>query len=281
MIEVLLPAFVFVVGLCVGSFVNVSVFRFGFSEHSRSRSYCMACDITIAWYDLIPVFSYVALSGRCRKCGSSLSLQYPLVELVVGILFLLAFLVVPPVLALWSVVAFVMLLIFLASLVALVAYDVRHTLVPLPFVYVLLGSATLASVAGSLFMHSYLPLIDAFLGGVAIFLFFFMIVAVTRGRGMGMGDVYVAGSAGLLLGLSRGVEAIMFGVWSATIVYLGIFFLSSISAKKRLLPTLPRVTMKTELPFVPFLAFGIGLALFTTLSPLALGSWLATIVWFR
>lgn len=279
--EVILPLFIFGLGLCVGSFVNVQVFRFGFGEHSRPRSCCMACDLPISWYDLIPVFSYFALSGRCRACGSALSAQYPLIEGVVGLLFLVAFFIMPPLLSLWSILAFVMLLVFLASLVALVVYDIRHTLVPMPFVYMLAGSALLASISQSLFSNSFFPLIDSLIGGAILFGGFFSIVLVTRGRGMGVGDAYVVGAAGLLLGLFRGIESVMFGVWSATIVYLIIFLLSSVHSKKRLLPHGARVTMKTELPFVPFLAFGIGLALFTTLSPLSLGSWLANILWFQ
>ncbi|MFA5876942.1 MAG: prepilin peptidase [Candidatus Paceibacterota bacterium] len=281
MLEVLLPLFVFGIGLCVGSFVNVQIFRFGFGEHARSRSCCMACDMPISWYDLIPIFSYVALSGRCRACGSALSTQYPLIEGIVGFLFLVAFLIMPPVLSLWSILAFTMLLVFIASLVALVVYDIRHTLVPMPFIYMLVGSALLASISQSLFSDSFFPLIDSLIGGAILFGGFFGIVLVTRGRGMGVGDAYVVGAAGLLLGLFRGIESVMFGVWSATIVYLIIFLLSSIHSKKRLLPHGARVTMKTELPFVPFLAFGIGLALFTTLSPLSLGSWLANLLWFQ
>lgn len=281
MLEVVLPFFIFTLGLCVGSFVNVQVFRFGFGEHARSRSCCMACDTPIAWYDLIPIFSYLALSGRCRTCGSALSLQYPLIECTVGFLFLLAFFTVPPALSVWSIIAFIMLLVFLASLVALVLYDLRHTLVPMPFVYMLAGSALLASFSQSLFSNSYIPLVDSLIGGIVLFGGFFGIVLVTRGRGMGVGDAYVVGAAGLLLGLFRGIESVMFGVWSATIVYLIVFLLSSIRLKKRLLPHGARVTMKTELPFVPFLALGIGLALFTTLSPLSLGSWLSNLLWFQ
>lgn len=281
MYEVVVPFFIFVVGLCVGSFVNVQVFRFGFTERARARSHCMACDVPIPWYDLVPVFSYLALRGKCRSCGSGLSLQYPLVEVSVGVLFFLAYVVLPPILSFWSLIAFVFLLMFLATLVALVTYDLRHTLVPLQFVYLLVGSALLTSVAQSLFTHSYIPLVDAVCGGTLLFGFFLAVVLFTRGRGMGLGDAYIAGAIGLLLGVWRGIEAIMFGVWSGTLVYLIIFFLSSLSKRKRLFAYIPRVTMKTELPFVPFLAFGIGLALFTHFSPLSLGEWLAHIVWFR
>lgn len=271
--------FVFLLGVCVGSFVNVVTLRFGFSEISRRRSHCMACDQAISWYDLVPVFSYVMLSGRCRMCGSALTWQYPIVELTVGILYLLAWLLVPPFLTLWSFVSFSALLVFLATLVALVVYDFRHTLVPLSFAATLAFSALVSAIAGAFTFQSFAPLIDSFLGGGALFGFFALIVLVTRGRGMGMGDAYIAGATGLLFGLWRGIEAVMIGVWSATAVYLFVLLLSSLFKKNRLLPHAFRVTIRTELPFVPFLALGIVAALFTDISPLALGNWFTSLLW--
>ncbi len=280
MVDIPILAFLFFVGLSVGSFVNVIVLRFGFEETPLSRSHCMACNAHIRWYDLVPVFSFLFLRGRCRDCGSALTAQYPLVELAMGVLFALAYLFMPPLFSFWSIVAFCMLLVFLAALVGLVVYDVRHTLVPLQFVYVLAGAALLASVSESLFAHALLPLIDSALGGAVLFAFFAGIVVVTKGRGMGMGDGYVAAAAGFLLGLFRGIEAVMFGVWIATAVYIFMFLLSSLFKKTRLLRPLSRVTIASELPFVPFLALGIIIALFTDISPLAVGQWLAHTLWF-
>lgn len=261
--------FLFVAGLCVGSFLNVIIFRFGFSERNARRSRCMACDRELLWYDLVPILSFFFLRGRCRKCGSALSLQYPLVELGVGTLFLLSFLIVPPVLLLWSLVAFVALLIFLTTLTGLVVYDLRHTLVPLPFIWILFGAALVASFSESLAGFSFTPVLDGAFGGVALFIFFMSVVLLTRGRGMGAGDAYVAASIGVLLGFFRGIEAIMIGVWSATIIGLLGLLLSSLSGKIRLFPKGLHVTMKTELPLIPFLAFGTAVALFTTFSPIA------------
>ncbi|MBI3573844.1 prepilin peptidase [Candidatus Kaiserbacteria bacterium] len=264
-----LPFFLFVVGTCVGSFVNVLVFRSGFTETNASRSHCMACGAALRWYDLVPVLSFCALSGRCRECGSALSIQYPLVELAVGALFLFSFLILPPVFSFWSIFAFVALLIFLASFTGLVAYDIRHTLVPLPFVYALITAALGASVAQSFSIHSAEPLYDSLLGGAALFGFFMAIVILTRGKGMGSGDAYVAGAIGILLGFFRGIEAVMFGIWAGALSGLVLLFLSSLSRKIRLFESDARVTMKTELPLVPFLAFGTAVALYTDISPLA------------
>lgn len=230
----------------------------------------MACGSTLAWYDLVPILSYCALSGRCRSCGSGLSIQYPLVELSVGALFLFAYLIVPPLFSFWPIIAFVSLLVFLASLVGLVAYDMRHTLVPMPFVSVLLLSAAAAPIAQSFALQSLQPFLDSLLGGAALSGFFIVIVLLTRRRGMGEGDAYVAGAVGLLLGLFRGMEALMIGMWIGTLVALALLLLSSLSAERRLLGLPQRVTMKTELPLVPFLALGVLVAIFSDFSPIAL-----------
>ncbi|MBV9349877.1 MAG: prepilin peptidase, partial [Patescibacteria group bacterium] len=220
--------FIFFLGLCVGSFVNVLVFRFGFAERPQKRSRCMACDTEIAWYDLLPVISFFALGGRCRHCGSGLSIQYPLVELSTATLFTLAFALLPPALSFFSLLAFLSLCVFLAAFVGLVAYDMRHTLVPMPFLWWLIASASVASISQSIATASLSPLLESGLGAVALFCFFMLIVAVTRGRGMGAGDAYVGAAIGILLGFTRGIEAVMVGVWTGAVVGLLMLFAYSI-----------------------------------------------------
>jgi leader peptidase (prepilin peptidase)/N-methyltransferase len=229
----------------------------------------MACERGIPWHDLFPILSFVALRGRCRACGSALSLQYPLVEAATGILFSLTYLLLPPALSFWPLLAFTALLVFLAALTGIVTYDLRHTLVPMPFVAVLSAAALAAAGAESLSAGSFSPLLDGLSGAVALFLFFMGIVAATRGKGMGSGDAYVAGAIGMLLGFSRGAEAVMLGVWSGTLIALCLLLLSSLRLRTRLFGRTLHVTMKTEVPLAPFLALGTALALFTALSPLA------------
>src|SRR5689334_3916871 len=89
----MLPAlFLFLIGLCIGSFLNVVIFR-THAERSvvRGRSRCMVCEVALGPTDLIPLVSYVALRGRCRSCGTAISWQYPAVELATGLLFLLVY----------------------------------------------------------------------------------------------------------------------------------------------------------------------------------------------
>ena len=257
---ILVLLFLFVMGLCAGSFVNVVVLRFGFDERAPERSHCMACNAQLAWYDLLPVISFFILRARCINCGSALSRQYPLVELSVALSFLGSGIFVPPMLSFFSLLAFGALLFFLAALTALVAYDIRHTLVPMPFVYALLGSALVASISQSIFSSSWVPLYDSAIGGGLLFIFFMLIVLITKGKGMGAGDAYVVGAIGILFGFMRGTEVVMTGVWAGTIIGLLMLVFKK------------RTTLKTELPLIPFLAFGTIVGLFTNFSPLQLAS---------
>jgi leader peptidase (prepilin peptidase)/N-methyltransferase len=77
------------VGLCVGSFLNVVIVR-GARGALRGRSACATCGQPLAWYDMVPVLSWIALGARCRTCGAPISIRYPLVEAVTGALFTLA-----------------------------------------------------------------------------------------------------------------------------------------------------------------------------------------------
>ena len=264
MLETWLLVFFFLLGLSVGSFVNVAVLRFGFTERSLRRSHCASCEAQLKWYDLIPVFSYLFLRGRCRQCGSRIAVQYPLVELTVGLLFALSYASVPMVASAYALVGFVGLLIFWAALVAIVAYDVRHTLVPLQFVLFFIVAAALVRISEALIFTSMYPLLDALLGALAFSGFFAAVTFFSGGRGMGIGDAYVASGIGILLGLLPGFEAIVIGVWAGTIFYLTLLLFSRVRIPGMNL----RVTMKTELPFAPWIFLGAVISVFTDFSPL-------------
>ncbi|MFA4834327.1 MAG: prepilin peptidase, partial [Patescibacteria group bacterium] len=83
--------FVFLFGLVIGSFLNCLIWRLHKEEGMWNRSYCPLCQKQIAWYDNIPILSFILLGGKCRHCGKPISWQYPVVELIVGILFVLSF----------------------------------------------------------------------------------------------------------------------------------------------------------------------------------------------
>src|SRR5271165_6313244 len=110
-------------GLVIGSFLNVVIIRRG-ARTIGGRSGCLSCGAPLAWYDMVPVFSWLALLGRCRSCGSPISVQYPLVEASTAILF--ALIGGSPLPLMMQVLS----LAICAILVLITAYDVRHTIIP-------------------------------------------------------------------------------------------------------------------------------------------------------
>jgi prepilin signal peptidase PulO-like enzyme (type II secretory pathway) len=270
--EFIVYAFLFLLGVSVGSFVNVVVLRFGFTERPSTRSQCASCTRTLQPQDLLPIVSYLWLKGRCRLCGSRIHPQYPAVELLVGVLFVLTYFTISPSDTLGFVV-FLGYLGFWSAFVALLAYDMRHTLIPLPFVYALWAFAAITTVARTVSVGMAVPFVSGISGVVVVGGFFALISILTRGRGMGIGDAYIAGAIGLILGLSSGIVAAVLAVWIGAIVGLCLLALQRVVLINRLLRVLGHVTLRTEIPFAPFLAIGAVVAFATGIMPLDLGFW--------
>ncbi len=234
-------------GLIAGSFLNALSFRFHTGTsimHGRSR--CMRCGHTLSVLDLVPVLSYLALRGRCRYCGAHISIQYPLVEMAAGVLSLGVYLTTPTPLA-YAYWFFVWMLILF-----IIVYDVRHTVIPwscsllliaLSLVYVFVfQSGTL----GSLF------------AGPALAAPLLFVSLVSQGTWMGWGDGVFELSLGWLLGLTLGLSALMIAIWSGALVgVLLVITPTFISRKSKW-----GFTMKSELPFAPFLALGAATCYF-------------------
>lgn len=280
--------FFFVLGLLIGSFINVLTLRFGFKETPRHRSACQACQTTLAWYELLPVLSYVLLRGKCRSCGSRIALQYPLVELGTGALFVVSFIAAFPIVTLGGALSFAALLLFWASFTALVVYDLRHTLVPTVFVLPLLGAAALLRVGEVMFIGSYAPLYDALLGALLLGSIIGVLVLVTRGRGMGIGDIYIALALGVMFGVARGIEVLTMAFWIGAIVGLGLIALGAVKRRTRLSSLGAAQTaqvhqkqfrMKSEVPFIPFLFAAALLGAYTWFSPFVWAGTLTNLLW--
>ena len=128
--------FLFVAGLCVGSFINVVVYRLNHNlSPFKGRSICPKCKRKIRWHDNLPLVSFLALRGRCRHCHSPISWQYPLVEAACAILFLLIFFSygLTWVSLLWAIIACVFIVLF--------AYDLLHAEIPVFLIWIGLVAA--------------------------------------------------------------------------------------------------------------------------------------------
>lgn len=244
----------FTIGLAIGSFINVIIYR---SIHKdsplRGRSYCDNCKKQIAWYDNIPLISFIVLQQRCRYCKSPIPWQYPAVELITGALFVWwyavgftffrlsaqPFSVIQPMF--WLFIAVLFLIIFFT--------DINYYIIPdsavLLLSFAVIGYRLLLTSRGIMREED---LFFSFIAGVGAFLCFLLLFLITRGKGMGFGDVKLAFPLGMILGWPLAIVGFMaaFVVGAAVGVTL-IFF-----GKKKL---------KAHVPFGPFLIVGNLLAL--------------------
>lgn len=231
-------------GVILGSFLNALLFRFNTGKSVLyGRSACMRCGHTLASLDLIPLLSFIILRGRCRYCHTRISWQYPAVEATAGLLAALVYLEVGLTLwfAYWLAVWLVLLFV--------VVYDLRHFIIP--------WSASLTLMALSL-----LGVLLNFLGqpggaagewwaGPILATPLLLISLVSRGQWMGWGDGFLELSLGWLLGATMGLTAFLLAFWAGSIV--GVLLL--LMAKNR-------YTMRSEVPFAPFLILGCAVAYF-------------------
>lgn len=240
--------FSFFLGTIIGSFLNVVILRLGTGRGLNGRSACGSCAHKLSWYELVPVVSYLALRGRCRSCRSRISSQYAIVEFLTGAVFLLLStkLSLPFVIFAWLV----------ASLLIVVAvYDYRHMIIPDSMVYTLISMGIVYRVYEFVLKgYSSMWLWDT-LSSILFWAFFASIWKCSDGRWMGYGDSKLAIVLGLFLGFLGGVVALMLSFWIGAIIGLVLLALSK-SLKHKF-------TMKSEIPFGPFMILGMTLVYFS------------------
>ena len=233
-----------VVGLCVGSFLNVVIYRVPRRESVvRPRSKCPACDVPIAERDNIPVLSWLILRGRCRACGSPIRARYPLVELASAGLFVAAGIRFSHS---WALPAYC---VFFASLLAITVIDFDHFIIPNRVIYpTLFITAPLLLVAAAL-GRDWARAEHAAVGGIAGFVALFVVHLISP-RGMGFGDVRLAGVIGMMLGW-LGLAFV------ALALFLSFLFASVVG----ILLMVTRIKgRKDAVPFGPFMAAGALIA---------------------
>ena len=248
----------FIFGTIVGSFINVVVLRKGVASLT-GRSRCASCSKLIAWYDNIPIISWFALKARCRRCGSRIAIQYPLVEAGTGISFALLGAASFPIFF-FSLPAALLLLLELSIvslLVAITVYDFRHTIILDEWVWSFNVLALLVVIAfpepPTLWLGSR-PYVEAMLAGPLAALPPFLLWLTSHGRWMGLGDAKLALGIGWLLGLKAGLFAVFFSFIFGSIVLLPLMLLGRLLTHIRVyLPGTKGLTMKSEVPFGPFL----------------------------
>lgn len=248
--DILLILFLFVTGLVFGSFFNVVIFRVPEGKSIVSpRSSCGSCGTILKPKDLVPVFSFLLLKGKCRYCKAALSIQYPLVELLTGILFVILYLK-------YGLTIELFFTVYLMSILLLVFFiDLKHLIIPN-------GLVLAGIIGGGLFFILRFWYNDRILDGAAWyspllgmaatsgFLLIIALIgmAIYGGDALGMGDVKIFLPIGLFLGLKLGIMALIFSVFIGGITGLVLIFFK---LKDR----------KSQVPFGPFIVAGTFVAL--------------------
>jgi leader peptidase (prepilin peptidase) / N-methyltransferase len=225
-------------GLALGSFLNVCIYRIPLNQSIiYPPSSCPHCRERIRFYDNLPVISYLILMGRCRKCGNSISPQYPLVEATTAVLSLALFL------KLGASLEYLFFLLFGAALIAIAFIDLHHKIIP----DVLSLPGIVVGFAFSLLPSSPLSWSDSLIGVISgggfLLLVGLAFEKITGREGMGMGDVKMLA---------------MIGAWMGWRSLLFIILLSSLAGSLigGAMLVLTRRGAKARIPFGPFLALG-------------------------
>jgi len=256
----LVLAFAGLLGLIIGSFLNVVVYRVPAGIPLTRPSQCPHCDAPVKPWQNVPVISWLVLRGKCANCAAPISARYPLVELATGLAFVgvvwwvveafrLAALAQRP----EAIVLVAVAHLYLASIsIALTLIDLDTRRLPnaivLPSYVVLAVLFTVACVFGV----PWEALVRAALGGVALFVFYWLLRAIRPG-GMGGGDVKLAGVLGAALGFV-GWGALIVGAFAAFVIG-GVVGIALMLAR--------RATRKTAIPFGPFMIVGAWIGLFS------------------
>lgn len=209
MLETILYALVFIYGIIVGSFLNVCIYRIPLKESVvTTRSHCMRCGYKLKWYDLVPVFSYVFLRGRCRKCGDKISPQYPIIELLNGILWVLTFIYTGI-----NITSLIYSLV-ISALIVLSVIDFRTFEIPVG-INVYIGIMALVNIATD-YEHILTYIIGMIIVSGVLYLMYFL----SNGRAIGGGDVKLMAACGLLLGWKLIIVAFIFGCLYASVIHI-------------------------------------------------------------
>ncbi|MBX3195627.1 MAG: prepilin peptidase [Microbacteriaceae bacterium] len=256
---VLLLVFASLLGLAIGSFLNVVVYRVPAGRSLTPDSACPKCGTAIRKRDNIPVLSWLLLRGRCRGCHEPISARYPLVEAGTAVAFLLVTARFGPAVldaatatdAVAGAIELVAFLVLTAVSIALALIDLDTKRLPNAIVVPTLIAGTVLLAAAALVRGDLVALAGAALGGAGLFVLYLVLALVSRG-GMGMGDVKLAAVLGLYLGF-LGWGNLLVGAFAA-FVFGGVFGLA--------LMLIRRAGRRSAIPFGPWMILGAWLGIF-------------------
>ncbi|KKQ76895.1 MAG: hypothetical protein A3F20_04290 [Candidatus Zambryskibacteria bacterium RIFCSPHIGHO2_12_FULL_39_21] len=247
-------------GACIGSFIAVINNRYNTGlPFLKGRSICFSCNTELKSRDLIPIFSFIFLKGKCRYCQSKIPKETFIIEILMGILTILAAFKVGILGSNFKFIIFNFQLIFnfsilisiFATILLISIYDLKHFIIPDSFlIYFFIFSFLYIILNANSITHS-------FVAGLVLALPFLLIFLISKGTWFGFGDVKYILVLGFFLGLAQGLSAVILSFW------IGATFALLALSLKKLIPhiNLPlfknNFTIKSEIPFGPFLSLGI------------------------
>ena len=236
--------FIFIFGLIIGSFLNAVIFRLKSGESFLfTRSHCPFCKHELAAKDLVPLFSFLMLKGRCRYCGKRISWQYPIVELATALSFVLLALNLQ--FTIYNLQFFVTL-VFICFLIVIAVFDYKHYLILDKVVFPALALAIIWNIYLDLSTHYPLPtthshFVSGLLGALVVAGFFAAQYYLSGGRWIGFGDVKLGLFLGSLFGFKFGLVMLVIAYFMGAVVGLSLIALN-------------RKTLGSKLPFGVFLS---------------------------
>ena len=250
--QTILLAVLFYFGAIIGSFLNVVILRLPRNETLEGRSHCVHCNHSLSTFDLVPIFSYLFLAGKCRYCRKPISPRYIIIECVTGLLFILNFIHFQPFSSTVALLMFLKGCAIVAAMVTVFVIDLEHYIildsVIVSAALIILGlSVTIDVLQGNTGLHA--ASVIGLISGIILFLLFAGVYFGSNGEVMGLGD----GKLGLLLGIATPGVFLIINVLAASLMgsILGI-----------LLIAVDKNNAKRKIPFGTFLAASTILALY-------------------
>ncbi len=259
----------FVFGIIIGSFLNVYLYRFHTGKSLSGNSHCLSCGTPLRPYELVPLFSYLCLRGRCRTCQSFIPSRYFLVELLTGLLF------VGVVLTSLDIISMIHTLVLVSILVIIAVYDIYHMIIPDELVMVLL----VVVISNQLYLHIVgLPITDFYFNIIATLfasVFLMILWRVSKGAWIGFGDVKLIIPLALSVGYTSVFSMTVLSFWIGAVIGLMIMLYQKIvtSRQPHLKLLAKSLTIKSAVPFAPFLILGYLMVLFFEVDVISLLSY--------
>jgi leader peptidase (prepilin peptidase)/N-methyltransferase len=247
---------IFVFGLCIGSFLNVVIYRWskGLSIKKPLFSFCPYCGKTLKWYHNIPLLSYLILKGKCAYCKAPISIIYPLVEILTAVFLLLVYLKFK---SLYGCGTFLCFSYFVVFLIPTTFIDLRIKEIPdfLSF-GLILGGLIFSLINFNPLLNFGESLLSSLSGIGLLFLINEIYYQFSKRDGMGMGDFKLMGGIGAFLGYKSFYWILVLASFTGILAFLGVYFFYKFKGISK------ELNLKTEIPFGPFLTLASLIYLF-------------------